>query len=228
MTSIRELSLQVGVELTSRVREGHFKAERVHEVLHELAEEAVECLGLSQLALVVGSNPELLGKRIAFKEVDGPISVSLRNNLKWSIIEECAGYRSDNEAYIIDGSVLDSLRQFADRLGSYAERGALNPITVGETMQWVGRLLADGRLEGVEFGMDVQILKPRIDELGMFSSRIRARMAAAAGIPKEKVVDPLLDQIDNLSFLAVHSTDVLIKEIREELKAIAPATTMAR
>jgi hypothetical protein len=228
MASIREIALRIGVDLTSKVRRDAVKTEQVHKILHSLAEDFSEKLGLADLAMIVGSNPELLGRKIAFNEADEPISVALRNSLKWAVIEECAGYRDDNEAYTVAGTVLDSLRQFADRLRSGAERGALNSLTVSDAIDWIDRLHADASLEGAEYGLAAKILSDRVSELGMVSSRLRGRMAAAADIPKERLHDVLLDRIDSLGFLAARRPNVLLREVMAEVPGLTPAKRPVR
>jgi hypothetical protein len=222
--SIRDIALAVGVELTSKVEEGSFRAENVHKVLHNLAERYVKALEMSELAEIVGANPDLLGRRVPFNAVEGSFETALKDSLKWAIIEESAGYRTSAEAFVVHGKVLDTLAKFSERLKEKAAAGALAAPGVENVSVFVERVARRGYLDDI----DIAMLKPIISQMGTYATRLRDRHAAATGIRPDHVRDPLLDTVGDLAFLVDRSVNVLVSELSEELREVVQDRGIAR
>lgn len=222
--SIREIALAVGVELTSKVEDRNFRAESVHKVLHNLAERYVRGLEMDELAVIVGANPDLLGRRIPFDAAEKSFEVALKDSLKWAIIEEAAGYRDSCEAFTIHGKVVDTLVEFSERLKQKVADGMLAAYSVENVTVFVDRVVRRGALDDI----DQSLLVPIVKQMGTYSARIRARHAAKTGMRLDHAGDSVLDTIDDLAFLADRRIGVLLAEIEDELPRAASGRNMAR
>lgn len=222
--TIREISLAVGVELTSKVEGGSFRAESVHKTLYNLAERYVKGLEMGELAEIIGANPNLLGRRIPFDAVENSFEVALKDSLKWAIIEAAAGYRDSCEASVIHGKVVETLIEFSGRLKQKAADGTLAAHGVENVTVFVERVLRRGALDDV----DQSLLVPIVKQMGSYAARMRARNAAKTGLNSDHAADTVLDTIDDLAFLADRRIGVLLAEFEEDLPQAARGHGVSR
>jgi hypothetical protein len=215
--SIKEIALGIGVEVTSAVEEGNFRARNVYKRIGNLAETFVWGLETDGLAAIVGANPDLLERRIPIDSWES-YKDALKESLRRALIEECVGYRDSAEAFIIRGKVIDSMRKFMERLREMADRGVLSSHTVDNMSVFVDRIVERRVLDDI----DRDLLKPIVTQMGVNALRLRNRFCAATGISPDQMQDPLLDTIDDLSFLVERSQQVLLNEIEEELRELEP------
>ena len=105
-----------------------------------------------------------------------------------------------------------------------AARGALSSHTVENMSVFVDRIVERRVLDD----MDRDLLKPIVTQMGANALRLRHRYCAATGINPDQLQDPLIDMIEDLSFLMEHSPHVLLREIEQELHELAPDHQLRR